>query len=172
MEDFRLHSDDMKAIQMLYGIKKRKSNTDKSSKKSPSIMIKVATQTSELTTELTTTTESTSTSRPTTKHATTSAITRRITLTTTTTTTITTRTTTINMKKTTTTTNLTFKPNKMIKTEVKYSPKSNIQSSFDKHICLDGKFDAISVLSDNYTYVFKGKYLYRIGKIVLSVCSS
>jgi len=32
------------------------------------------------------------------------------------------------------------------------------------HLCHDGKFDAISVLSDNFTYIFKDSFVYRIGK--------
>lgn len=29
------------------------------------------------------------------------------------------------------------------------------------HLCLDGRFDAISLLSDGYTYVFKDAYVYK-----------
>jgi len=34
-------------------------------------------------------------------------------------------------------------------------------------LCHDGKFDAISVLSDNFTYIFKNNLVYRLGKNII-----
>lgn len=117
----------MKAIQMLYGFKKRE-NTKKNNLSTKSLLEKVATGPA----------TSTLTSRSTTTAVSTKAIL-----------TLTTKLTTASFPPKSTPAGLSFQ------TITKKSP--------NMHICLDGKFDAISILSDNYTYVFKGRYLYKIG---------
>lgn len=115
----------MKAIQMLYGIKKRENTKKKKlSTKLPLEKITKGPATS------------TFTSRSTTTAVSTEAI-------------ITTKLTTTSFPPQSTPAGLSFQ------TSTKKSP--------NMHICLDGKFDAISILSDNYTYVFKGRHLYKIG---------
>lgn len=46
-----------------------------------------------------------------------------------------------------------------------YEKTSKLESFINSSLCLDGKFDAISVLSDNHTYIFKNDYVYRISNI-------
>jgi len=46
------------------------------------------------------------------------------------------------------------------------SPEMFLETaSFD--LCHDGKFDAITVLSDNFTYIFKNNLVYRLGKNII-----
>ena len=124
-KDFQLHSDDIRAIEVLYGKKKRaitkppnnqinkinKTNVEINKNKTTSV------QTS------TTTTKTSSTTR--------------------------------------------FKENSLptIPTTQYHEKTSKTGSFYNSSLCLDGKFDAITVLSDNHTYIFKNDYVYRISKI-------
>lgn len=43
----------------------------------------------------------------------------------------------------------------------RYQESDYVDSLTNNNLCLDGSFDAISLLSDGYTYVFKDAYVYK-----------
>jgi len=47
-----------------------------------------------------------------------------------------------------------------------FSPDMFLETA-SADLCHDGKFDAISVLSDNFTYIFKNNLVYRLGKNII-----
>ena len=112
-EDFRLHEDDLEAIDMLYGHLKRDKKVTKNEFKSTTPVMNLSAITSQLPEIMETTTKEPDI----------------------------------------------FKENTTPEMSIDLDAKNE-----GKHLCYDGRFDAISVLSDNNTYIFKDKYVYKIGE--------